>query len=264
MIRDMGGLGQSSDPHKASYNKEGLPLVPGLIELITKDSSRPGQRHAALRKYVGQVAIKAWQGNPADPKTEDGGVGGEPRAVSWVPYQKPTFVTPAFPGYISGTAPSAVPAHEVLAAITGSAFFPGGLGEWTFEPGKLTFEKGPAVPVTLQWATYFDASDQAGRSRLYGGIHIPGTTSRVASWARTPARRRGRWRAVLRRDRHALSEARRSVAEELGNVTGPVVAGHRESRFATEPRTCREASSLRDGQAAVGDGRRASARRPAQ
>ena len=31
----------------------------------------------------------------------------------------------------------------------------------------------PAPPetVTLQWATYYDASDEAGISRLYGGIH---------------------------------------------------------------------------------------------
>ena len=29
------------------------------------------------------------------------------------------------------------------------------------------------MPVTLQWATYYDAADQAGRSRLYGGIHVP-------------------------------------------------------------------------------------------
>jgi hypothetical protein len=26
--------------------------------------------------------------------------------------------------------------------------------------------------VTLQWATYQDASDEAGVSRLYGGIHV--------------------------------------------------------------------------------------------
>jgi len=26
--------------------------------------------------------------------------------------------------------------------------------------------------VQLQWATYYDAADQAGVSRLYGGIHI--------------------------------------------------------------------------------------------
>jgi hypothetical protein len=28
------------------------------------------------------------------------------------------------------------------------------------------------VAVHLEWATYFDASDQAGQSRLYGGIHV--------------------------------------------------------------------------------------------
>jgi hypothetical protein len=36
----------------------------------------------------------------------------------------------------------------------------------------LRFDDGPSSPVTLQWATYFDAADQAGQSRLYGGIHI--------------------------------------------------------------------------------------------
>jgi hypothetical protein len=25
----------------------------------------------------------------------------------------------------------------------------------------------------LQWGTYYDAADQAGLSRLFGGIHIP-------------------------------------------------------------------------------------------
>ena len=27
--------------------------------------------------------------------------------------------------------------------------------------------------MTLDWATYYDAADQAGISRLSGGIHIP-------------------------------------------------------------------------------------------
>jgi hypothetical protein len=26
--------------------------------------------------------------------------------------------------------------------------------------------------MTLRWATYYDAADQAGISRIYGGIHI--------------------------------------------------------------------------------------------
>ena len=32
--------------------------------------------------------------------------------------------------------------------------------------------RGRREDTTLQWATYFDAADQAGVSRLYMGIHI--------------------------------------------------------------------------------------------
>jgi hypothetical protein len=59
----------------------------------------------------------------------------------------------------------------VLAAVTGSAFFPGGVGSYTVT--NLTFEQGPTAPVQLQWASYFDAADQAGISRIWGGIHPP-------------------------------------------------------------------------------------------
>jgi hypothetical protein len=110
-------------------------------------------------------------GGPDDPEREVGGSGWI-RAVDWMPYQKATFVTPPFPGYVSGHSTFSRAAAEVLAAFTGSEYFPGGLGEWKVPPGSLQFEAGPAAPVTLQWATYFDASDQAGISRLYGGIHV--------------------------------------------------------------------------------------------
>ena len=60
----------------------------------------------------------------------------------------------------------------MLASFTGSDYFPGGLGQWTVQAGSLKFEAGPTGDVQLQWATYFDAADQAGLSRLYGGIHI--------------------------------------------------------------------------------------------
>ena len=170
-IRHMGGLGQSSDPGKASYHPDGLPLTPGLVELVTKRSSAPGRRHAALREHRGEIAIRAWQGNPEDPATQVGGVGWI-LAVDWVPYQQPTFVTPAFPGYVSGHSTFSRAAATVLTALTGSAFFPGGLSEWTIPAGALSFERGPSVAVTLQWATYYDAADQAGDSRIYGGIHV--------------------------------------------------------------------------------------------
>jgi hypothetical protein len=154
MIRYMGGLGQSSDPHEPAYNPEGLPLTPGLVEL-----------------HSGQVAIRSWVGSPSDPKTQTGGVAWI-RAVDWVPYQAPTFVTPSFAGYISGHSTFSRAAAEVLTGFTGSEYFPGGLETWTVKAGSLKVEAGPSTDVPLEWATYFDAADAAGISRLYGGIHI--------------------------------------------------------------------------------------------
>ena len=172
LIRYMAGKGQSSDPSAPSYDPGGLPLVPGLIELITAESAAPGQRHAHLARSIGKVAVRSWRGEPGDRGHEVGGVGWI-RAIDWIPYQRRTFVTPAFPGYISGHSTFSRAAAEVLAAITGSPYFPGGLGTFTAHAGSyLVFEDGPSVDVQLQWATYYDAADQAGQSRLYGGIHI--------------------------------------------------------------------------------------------
>ena len=167
----MGGLGQSSDPAQSSYHPDGLPLVPGLVELITEASAAPGGPHERLADHIGEIAIRAWTGNPEDPGAELGGVDWI-RAVEWVPYQKPTFVTPAFAGYVSGHSTFSRAGAEVLAAMTGSPYFPGGLGSWKVPAGSLEFEMGPSTDVELQWATYYDAADQAGLSRLYGGIHV--------------------------------------------------------------------------------------------
>jgi len=171
MIRYMGGLGQSSDPDLPAYHPDGLPLVPGLIEIVTAASSGPGKRHEALADHVDEVAIRAWQGNPEDPATQTAGVGWI-LAVDWVPYQLATFVTPAFAGYVSGHSTFSRAAAEVMTAFTGSPYFPGGLAEWTIPAGELQVDLGPTEDVTLQWATYYDAADQAGLSRLFGGIHI--------------------------------------------------------------------------------------------
>ncbi len=42
LIRHLGGLGQSSDPALPSFDQGGLPLVPGLVELVTAESSAAG------------------------------------------------------------------------------------------------------------------------------------------------------------------------------------------------------------------------------
>jgi hypothetical protein len=57
--------------------------------------------------------------------------------------------------------------------FTGNAFFPGGMGTFTAHKNEyLEFEIGPTENVVLQWATFYDAADQAGVSRLSGGIHV--------------------------------------------------------------------------------------------
>jgi hypothetical protein len=173
LVRWMGAKGQSTAPDQPSYDPDGLPLVPGLIEVITKESSAPGQRHAALAAFVGQVAVRDWLGEPGDRRVQTSGVGWV-RAVEWITYQRRTFVTPAFPAFISGHSTFSRAGAEVLAKLTGSPYFPGGLGEFVARKDTfLTFEKGPTTEIRLQWASFFDASDEAGQSRLWGSIHIP-------------------------------------------------------------------------------------------
>ena len=172
LIRWMGAKGQSSDPAGPSYDPGGLPIVPGLIEVITKESSAPGQRHANLAFFIGQIAVRDWRGEPGDRAHQVSGVGWV-RAVDWITYQRRTFVTPAFPAFISGHSTFSRAGAEVLASLTGSPYFPGGLGEFVAPAGTfLTFERGPTAEVRLQWASYYDAADEAGQSRIWGGIHV--------------------------------------------------------------------------------------------
>jgi hypothetical protein len=167
IIRFLAGLGQSSDPAKASYNPNGLPLIPNQIELVTTETVASG-RHAGLTP--GKIALLSWPGPPTDPVNQHSGVKWI-HAESWIPYQRTNFVTPAFPGYFSGHSTFSRSAAELLTELTGSPYFPGGLG--TFPNYVLGFEQGPSAPMTLQWASYYDAADQAGISRIWGGIHPP-------------------------------------------------------------------------------------------
>ena len=165
MIRYMASRGQSTDPSLPAYNKEGLPLVPGLIELITKDKTETGGTMQTLVGNEGKIAVRAWR-QGITPHV-DWILG-----TTWMPYQLPTFVTPSFQGYISGHSTFSRAAAEVMTAITGSEYFPGGLSESTLKAGSFRIEPGPSADVTLEWATYYDAADQAGQSRLFGGIHV--------------------------------------------------------------------------------------------
>ena len=146
-----------------------LPLVPGLVEQVT--SATANTYHSHLSFDLGEIAVYTWPGEPDDPETEAGGRAWI-LAEAWLPYQRDAFVTPAFAGYVSGHSAFSRAAAEVMTLITGTPYFPGGVFSHTIPAGGLRFEAGPTNDVSLQWATYYDAADEAGESRLYGGIHV--------------------------------------------------------------------------------------------
>ncbi len=178
-LRYLCDRGQSSDPGGPSYHPDGIHLYPGSVEVITTQTAAPGGRHFPLGgnmgQHIGKIAVHAWRG-PAyidDPETDVAGVGWI-RCEDWWPYQRPTFVTPPFAGYVSGHSTYSRAAAEVLTLITNDSFFPGGLGEFEAPANTfLVFEDGPSVDLTLQWAKYYDAADECSLSRIYGGIHPP-------------------------------------------------------------------------------------------
>ena len=170
-IRYLASRGQSSDPSLPNYNIAGIPLEKDFIALVTATDELAG----ANGEHVGKIKLYSWRGSTdiINPDTDEAGVGWI-LAENWMPYQRPSFVTPPFAGYVSGHSTYSRAAAEVLTLLTGDEYFPGGIGEFMAPQNEfLVFEEGPSQDVVLQWATYRDASDQCSLSRIWGGIHPP-------------------------------------------------------------------------------------------
>lgn len=170
-IRYLADLGQSSDENLPNYHPQGILLERGYIELVLEEDP------IALRnpENINKIKLYTWRGHNeiSNTNTDEAGVGWI-LAENWWPYQRPSFVTPPFAGFVSGHSTFSRAAAEVLTLFTGDDFFPGGLAEFTAKKNEfLVFEQGPSVDVKLQWATYRDASDQCSLSRIWGGIHPP-------------------------------------------------------------------------------------------
>ena len=112
--------------------------------------------------FIGQ-RVRAWGGPYRDTQFIDG--------ATWFPYEPTWFPTPPFPEYSSGHSTFSAAGAEVLRLFTQSDRF--GLSA-TFPAGTSKIEPGtvPASDLTLSWATFSEAADQAGMSRRYGGIHF--------------------------------------------------------------------------------------------
>lgn len=170
-IRYMADQGQSSDINLPNYAASGMPLEPGLIELVETGDPLAG----SADENIGKIKLYTWRGPDyiTNPETDVAGVGWI-LAENWWPFQRPSFITPNFAGYLSGHSTYSRAAAEILTMLTGDEYFPGGVGEFIAPQNEfLVFEEGPSVDVTLQWATYRDASDQTSLSRIWGGIHPP-------------------------------------------------------------------------------------------
>lgn len=170
-IRALAARGQSTDSTAANYTPDGITLVEGYIEVVESGDPLAGDAD----ENVGKIKLLAWKGPDyiEDAETSSAGVDWI-LAENWWPYQQPSFITPPFAGYVSGHSTFSSAAAEVLTLFTGDEYFPGGMGEFQFNQDEyLIFENGPSVDITLQWARYRDASDEASLSRIWGGIHPP-------------------------------------------------------------------------------------------
>ena len=170
-IRYMSDKGQSSDTTLLNYHPHGIPLVPGYIEIIGEGDSLEGE----YLENIGKIKLFTWRGHDfiINADYDIAGVGWI-LAENWFPYQRPSFITPPFAGYVSGHSTFSRAAAEVLTLLTNDEYFPGGMGTFNvYKNDFLKFEVGPSVDFQLQWATYRDASDQTSLSRIWGGIHPP-------------------------------------------------------------------------------------------
>ena len=176
-IRYFSEQGQRTDPSLDNYNENGFELIDGLIEIVQAGDPLAGDDN----ENVGKIKLYTWKGHTYVENTETDFAGVDwILADNWWPYQRPTFVTPNFAGYVSGHSTYSRAAAEMLENFTGSPYFPGGLETHLAKQKEfLVFEDGPSQDIELQWVSYKDAADQCSLSRIWGGIHpyiddIPG------------------------------------------------------------------------------------------
>lgn len=102
--------------------------------------------------------------------------------AAWMPYQAASFPTPPFADHVSGHSTFSAASAEVLRQFTGSDAFNHAV---TVKAGSMRYEPGlPSNDVTLHWSTFSDAADEAGISRIYGGIHFVNADSAGRSLGR--------------------------------------------------------------------------------
>ena len=116
----------------------------------------------AIRAMYNGQTIQGWKGAGLGVGAVDG--------ATWKPFQPDYFPTPPFPEYTSGHSAFSAAGAEILKRFSGSDTFGGTV---TIKARTLNAEPtNPVTDVTLTWATFSTAADEAAMSRRYGGIHF--------------------------------------------------------------------------------------------
>jgi hypothetical protein len=124
------------------------------------DTSRPW---TLVRLYYPDAEVEGWCGP---------GKGAQKIASSkWHPYSPDTFITPPFPGYVSGHSTVSAACAKLLELFTGSDTF--GFVERR-HPGILTEPDAECAKTEVELAlpTFTATAEMAGISRIMGGYHI--------------------------------------------------------------------------------------------
>jgi len=139
------------------------------------DSSRPW---TLVRHYYAGKMVTGWAG-PGKGVVKM-------RAEDWHPYSPMTFITPPFPGYVSGHSTVSACCAKTLELFTGSDKFeetekrvaglltePGYACEsMQMRFGKVTGDKTLTCDVVLRLPTFSATAEMAGISRVMGGYHV--------------------------------------------------------------------------------------------
>jgi hypothetical protein len=139
------------------------------------DSSRPW---TLVRHYYAGKKVRGWAGVGKGVVTL--------RAEDWHPYSPLTFITPPFPGYVSGHSTVSAACARTLELFTGSDHFgeterrrAGDLTEPGVEcrimqmrDGRPALDRGLTCDVALRLPTFSATAEMAGISRVMGGYHI--------------------------------------------------------------------------------------------
>lgn len=123
------------------------------------DSSRPW---TLIHHYLAGKDIQNWGGPGAGTVTKKG--------EEWRPYSPSTFITPPFPGYVSGHSTVSAACAKMLEYVTANDTF----GQLEIRPCCILTEPSrvKSTTITLKMPTFTATAEMAGLSRILGGYHI--------------------------------------------------------------------------------------------